>query len=394
MHPILEIAGISKRYTIRHEQQQYVTLRDSLAGLFRPSHSSREEFLALDNISLSVNPGESIGVIGRNGAGKSTLLKILSRITPPSKGTITTRGRLASLLEVGTGFHPELTGRENIFFNGSILGMSRSEIRASFDEIVDFAGTEKFLDTALKQYSSGMQLRLAFAVAAFLRAEIVVIDEVLAVGDAEFQKKCLGKMEDVSKDGRTILFVSHNLTAVSQLCKNSILLDHGKQIMIGPTDSVISTYLDKIASNGFNKTSTIVPGMELQMDCSFNKTNNGNELAFNIQINQDEINVASGFALLIYNSMNERIAIVDMRSKQLFTTSSTKRSYSVTGAIKNLQLVEGTYDLGIYIESNKFQGNKYHISRFEIPSVERDIVPYPVRDRGHVEVDATFNFLG
>jgi lipopolysaccharide transport system ATP-binding protein len=393
MHPILEIAGISKKYTIRHEQQQYVTLRDSLAGLFRPSHSSREEFLALDNISLSVNPGESIGVIGRNGAGKSTLLKILSRITPPSKGTITTRGRLASLLEVGTGFHPELTGRENIFFNGSILGMSRSEIRASFDEIVDFAGTEKFLDTALKQYSSGMQLRLAFAVAAFLRAEIVVIDEVLAVGDAEFQKKCLGKMEDVSKEGRTILFVSHNLTAVSQLCKNSVMLDHGKQIMIGPTDTVISTYLDKIASNGFNKTSTIVPGMELRMDCSFNKTNNGNELAFNIQIDQNEINVASGLALLIYNSMNERIAIVDMRSKQLFTTSSTKKSYSVTGSIKNLQLVEGTYDLGIYIESNKFQGNKYHISRFEIPSVERDIVPYPVRDRGHVEVNATFNFV-
>src|SRR6267154_5841984 len=171
--------------------------------------------------------GESIGIIGRNGSGKSTLLKILSKITPPTKGEIVSRGRIASLLEVGTGFHPELTGRENIFFNGSLLGMKRAEITSKFDEIVDFSGVEKFLDTPLKHYSSGMQLRLAFAVAAFLEPEILIIDEVLAVGDAEFQKKCLGKMEDVSKSGRTILFVSHNMAAIRALCSFAILLEQG-----------------------------------------------------------------------------------------------------------------------------------------------------------------------
>jgi lipopolysaccharide transport system ATP-binding protein len=242
MDPIVEIRGISKKYTIRHESQQYVTLRDSLASLFRATTSDQEDFEALHDISFSLNPGESLGVIGRNGAGKSTLLKILSKITPPSQGSIVTRGRLASLLEVGTGFHPELTGRENIFFNGSILGMKRNEIKASFDEIVDFAGTEKFLDTPLKHYSSGMQLRLAFAVAAFLKAEILVIDEVLAVGDIEFQKKCIGKMEDVSRDGRTILFVSHNMAAVQSLCSSALWLHDGRQRALGAVGDVVREY--------------------------------------------------------------------------------------------------------------------------------------------------------
>jgi lipopolysaccharide transport system ATP-binding protein len=202
----------------------------------------------LNDVSLKVFPGESIGIVGRNGAGKSTLLKILSKITPPTKGRITMRGRVASLLEVGTGFHPELTGRENIFFNGSLLGMKRREIQAKFDEIVDFSGTEKFLDTPLKHFSSGMQLRLAFSVASFLEPEILVIDEVLAVGDAEFQKKCLGKMEDVNKSGRTILFVSHNMAAIENLCQRGLLLDAGRSIKDGYVGDVVGAYQKSFSS--------------------------------------------------------------------------------------------------------------------------------------------------
>ncbi|NBW35231.1 MAG: ATP-binding cassette domain-containing protein [Cytophagia bacterium] len=204
-----------------------------------------EDFWALNDVSFSVNPGESIGIIGRNGAGKSTLLKILSKITPPTSGSIVSRGRVASLLEVGTGFHPELTGRENIYFNGSLLGMKRFEIDSKFDEIVDFSGVEKFLDTPLKHFSSGMQLRLAFAVAAFLEPEILIIDEVLAVGDAEFQKKCLGKMEDVSKSGRTILFVSHHMVAVRKLCSTAVLLADGRIQSMGNVNTVTDAYLKK-----------------------------------------------------------------------------------------------------------------------------------------------------
>jgi len=235
MKPILEIQSVSKKFNIHHEGGSYLSLRDRLTELakFKSSKKSDEDFWALKDVSFDVMPGESIGIIGKNGAGKSTLLKILSKITPPTHGKIICRGRIASLLEVGTGFHPELTGRENVYLNGSILGMKKKEIDARFDEIVDFAGTERFLDTPLKHYSSGMQLRLAFAVAAFLEPEILVIDEVLAVGDAEFQKKCLGKMEDVSKSGRTILFVSHNMAAVESLCKKTLLLENGKPRLFG-----------------------------------------------------------------------------------------------------------------------------------------------------------------
>lgn len=248
MSAILEVENISKKFKIYHNKQPYLSLRDTIIDIIKhPSkvfQSDTEEFWALKDINFTVNEGESIGIIGKNGAGKSTLLKILSRITPPTKGKITLRGRVASLLEVGTGFHPELTGRENVFFNGSILGMKRKEIQMKFDEIVAFAGVEKFIDTPLKHYSSGMQLRLAFAVAAFLEAEILVVDEVLAVGDAEFQKKCLGKMEDVTKkEGRTVLFVSHNMGAVQNLCSRGILLEKGKLIFDGKVENAIGNYL-------------------------------------------------------------------------------------------------------------------------------------------------------
>lgn len=229
MKPILEVHAVSKKFNIQHQGQSYLSLRDRIVGLakFKFSNNSEEVFWALRDVSFTVMPGESIGIVGKNGAGKSTLLKILSKITPPTQGKIISRGRIASLLEVGTGFHPELTGRENVYLNGSILGMRKKEIDARFDEIIDFAGTEHFLDTPLKHYSSGMQLRLAFAVAAFLEPEILIIDEVLAVGDAEFQKKCLGKMEDVSKSGRTILFVSHSMTAIQSLCSKTVFIEKG-----------------------------------------------------------------------------------------------------------------------------------------------------------------------
>lgn len=242
MQPILEIQNVGKKYRIEHLAGGYLSLRERMANALKFEKNNTEDFWALKDVSFDVQPGESIGIIGRNGAGKSTLLKILSKITPPTTGKIVSRGRVASLLEVGTGFHPELTGRENIFFNGSLLGMKRKEIESKFDEIVDFSGVERFLDTPLKHFSSGMQLRLAFAVAAFLEPEILIIDEVLAVGDAEFQKKCLGKMEDVSKSGRTILFVSHNMSAVGNLCKQAILIDGGQLIKKGFTEDIIVEY--------------------------------------------------------------------------------------------------------------------------------------------------------
>jgi lipopolysaccharide transport system ATP-binding protein len=268
---VIRVEGLGKKYSLHHEQsERYTALRDvvarqakavgrllnpfTLAGQLRKAQrqvaqeraESEEEFWALKDVSFEIRRGERVGIIGRNGAGKSTLLKILSRITEPTTGRVEIRGRVASLLEVGTGFHPELTGRENIYLNGAILGMARREIRSKFDEIVDFAEVEKFLDTPVKRYSSGMYVRLAFAVAAHLEPEILVVDEVLAVGDVSFQKKCLGKMEDVaSKEQRTVIFVSHNMRAISDLCPSSILLASGEVKADGETTLCINTYLSK-----------------------------------------------------------------------------------------------------------------------------------------------------
>lgn len=244
MDPIIKIEGLGKKYTIG-TSEPYLALRDQIGGIFKfnKPKKKKEEFWALKNINFEVKKGESLGIIGRNGAGKSTLLKILSQITPPTTGKITLNGRVASLLEVGTGFHPELTGRENIYLNGAILGMTRREIKKKFDEIVAFSEIEKFLDTPVKRYSSGMYVRLAFAVAAHLEPEILIVDEVLSVGDVQFQKKCLGKMHDVAEGGRTVLFVSHNIGAINQLCENCILLDKGKIIAQGKTQEITKKYL-------------------------------------------------------------------------------------------------------------------------------------------------------
>jgi|YNPMSStandDraft_1061717.scaffolds.fasta_scaffold01332_7 lipopolysaccharide transport system ATP-binding protein len=244
MKPIIEVEKLTKIYKLGELHQPYLTLRDSLKNFFKINSNNEKKYIkALNEISFTVNEGEKIGIIGKNGAGKSTLLKILSRITPPTSGKAILRGKVASLLEVGTGFHGELTGRENIFLNGAILGMKRNEIKQKLDEIVEFSGVEKFLDTPLKHYSSGMQVRLAFAVAAHLNTDILLIDEVLAVGDAEFQKKSLGKMDEISKGGKTILFVSHNMGAIERLCNKSIYLKGGFIKFFGDTETTIKKYL-------------------------------------------------------------------------------------------------------------------------------------------------------
>lgn len=286
--PIITVESLGKRYLLSHQRREpYTALRDVMAekakrlgrSIVRPfssdcstrEDSSLEEFWALKDVKFEVNRGERVGIIGRNGAGKSTLLKILSRITEPTEGRIRLRGRVASLLEVGTGFHPELTGRENIFLNGAVLGMTNAEIRKKFDEIVDFAEVEKFLDTPVKRYSSGMYVRLAFAVAAHLEPEILVVDEVLAVGDTAFQRKCLGKMEDVGKGGRTVLFVSHNMQAIRQLCERAIVLKSGALVLDDTSDKSTEHYFadlgrNEIVSTIGNTIENLPPDPAFQLD--------------------------------------------------------------------------------------------------------------------------------
>ena len=272
MNTVIVAENLGKRYILRHQvQERYTTLRDVLTnntlGLFKwmvkPNASvvkrtKNDEFWALKNVSFAIEKGDRVGIIGRNGAGKSTLLKVLSRITEPTTGRAKLKGRVASLLEVGTGFHPELTGRENIFLNGAILGMSKIEIRKNFDEIVSFAEVERFLDTPVKRYSSGMYVRLAFSVAAHLNPDILIVDEVLAVGDTQFQNKCVGRMGEVSKSGKTVLFVSHNLPTVQRLCNKGIHIDSGKIENIDEISAVITRYQQTISGK--------LPGKNLDID--------------------------------------------------------------------------------------------------------------------------------
>ncbi|MEK7557925.1 MAG: polysaccharide ABC transporter ATP-binding protein [Patescibacteria group bacterium] len=267
MNSIIEVKNLGKKYNITHQQGGYVALRDVLTNVFKnpfqfakhkakqiTGQETKEEFWALKDINFTIEKGEAIGIIGANGAGKSTLLKILTGITPPTTGEAIMRGKVASLLEVGTGFHPELSGRENIFLNGAILGMTKKEISDKFNDIVKFSGVEKFLDTPIKYYSSGMSVRLAFSVAAHLEPDILIIDEVLAVGDADFQKKCLRKMDEITKkNGRTILFVSHNMATIRQLCGRCILLKDGEIKMIGETNGTLDTYLNQTNKENYIK---------------------------------------------------------------------------------------------------------------------------------------------
>jgi len=362
---VIRIENLGKKYLIRHQQRErYTALRDVLANKFKSfgkrlvglqPHSSnlqpsREEFWALKDVLFEVKQGDRIGIIGRNGAGKTTLLKLLSRITEPTTGRIAIKGRVASLLEVGTGFHPELTGRENIFLNGAILGMSKAEIKRKFDEIVDFAEIEKFLDTPVKRYSSGMYVRLAFAVAAHLEPEILLVDEVLAVGDAQFQKKCLGKMEDVSnKEGRTVLFVSHNMGAVAQLCSKAILLRKGSIVKEGDTQLAIDYYISEASSernNGFTASPNSDKDMFISKAQALNSEGKPTThfthkesivLAVNCVINTWVSNTVMGFFIRdrkgrkIFTNNNTEWVNIDQRSREIYVTATLPSDLLVPG---------------------------------------------------------------
>ena len=358
-NPAILTEHISKKYIIGHKVQS--NLRESLGSLFkRKSRKNRssEEFWALKDISFTVNPGEAVGIIGRNGAGKSTLLKVLSRITEPTKGRFEINGRVSSLLEVGTGFHPELSGRENIFLNGTILGMTRAEIRTKYNDIVDFSGVEQFIDTPVKRYSSGMFVRLAFGVAAFLEPEILIIDEVLAVGDAEFQKKCLGKMGEVAGKGRTVLFVSHNMSAIQQLCPRSILLQKGIIKAEGKTSNVIEDYLSTAGQSGQAQFERVGDQSVIIDDFSLTDINDvpvgeffmGDTICLNLTIrfNETKNNVDLGIA--VKNLFEEKITHFTNSDGGMIISGKEGDLLKIKIVIPEVYITAGIYKLDMGLE--------------------------------------------
>lgn len=368
---VITVENLCKKYTIGHQKQaRYETFRENLNHMGRgmlqrlqhPLSTNKEnidleEFWALKDLNFEIQRGDRVGIIGRNGAGKSTLLKILSRITEPSSGRVAIRGRVASLLEVGTGFHPELTGRENIFLNGAILGMSRVEIKKKFDEIVDFAEIEKFLDTPVKRYSSGMYVRLAFAVAAHLEPEILLVDEVLAVGDAEFQKKCLGKMGQVAKEGRTILFVSHNMAAIESLCSRAILLKNGRKFQSGKPSPIIGQYVcgsgpEDLSFNNKNISLDISLTSENDHDSHLWELNK--EISIAITVVSKKYIVNPTIDLTLYTE--DRRKIMTAQSDKISTAFSQSeiQKFQVVFTIKNPGLLCEKVIFDIGIRSNNF----------------------------------------
>jgi lipopolysaccharide transport system ATP-binding protein len=385
--PIIQVEGLSKKFIIAHEgREKYTALRDVMAnkakGLFQKKErqpSTKEEFWALKDISFTINQGDRVGIIGRNGAGKSTLLKVLSRITEPTAGRISIKGRVASLLEVGTGFHPELTGRENIYLNGAILGMSRAEIRSKFDKIVAFAEIEKFLDTPVKRYSSGMYVRLAFSVAAHLEPEILIVDEVLAVGDAQFQKKCLGKMEDVSKnEGRTVLFVSHNMNVIKSLCTKGILLADGTLLEKGSAVDLVNKYLESTSGGKSAKYSHKVGGKELEItDLRINQTKDpvlriATELRFEIEYKASGFQGECEFFLLIYNNEGICVQGIFQTDEQQYS-NVTRENGSVILTLTNI-LTPGKYfiSVGVFDKYRNFLDWVEYCEIMEIEPIYKD----------------------
>ncbi|WP_298894558.1 ABC transporter ATP-binding protein [uncultured Psychroserpens sp.] len=378
MSVILKASNISKQYrlgligtgTLSHDlnrwwhklrgkEDPYLRVGDSND---RSTKAESDYVWALRDVDFEVEKGEVLGIIGKNGAGKSTLLKILSRVTTPTIGEIKTRGRIASLLEVGTGFHPELTGRENIFLNGAILGMNKSEISNKLDEIVEFSGCQRYVDTPVKRYSSGMRVRLAFAVAAFLEPDILVIDEVLAVGDAEFQKKAVGKMQDISQgDGRTVLFVSHNMAAVKRLCSRTIVLEHGEIVYNGDTDEAINKYLsigeeDHDVMHYVSKDeNTHVKDIEV---LSENKTFlTGSTLSFKINMNskpKGDFNILIG----IYNKKDEKV--MHLSSKDFMNSLEMNAKGEIVCHLDKNPLIQGSYYTNIVLQYNKDEHEKHN----------------------------------
>jgi lipopolysaccharide transport system ATP-binding protein len=399
---IIQVEALGKKYHLRHQsRERYSALRDTIARQVRrlfpggpdsASSFTEEEFWALKDVSFEVGTGEVVGIIGRNGAGKSTLLKILSRITEPTTGRITLRGRVASLLEVGTGFHPELTGRENIYLNGAILGMTKAEIRSKFDEIVAFAEVEQFLDTPVKRYSSGMYVRLAFAVAAHLDPEILVVDEVLAVGDAEFQKKCLRRMGEAARGGRTVLFVSHNMAAIQSLCTKAIYLDRGTIRQIGPMEDVLKGYMTNIQKGEAGtdgRSASLGQALNLQeLTIAEGGVVSGESATFRVILEVLRPTTMLQSALLIFCEAGARIAVLDLRSIGVEDLPLTGDSLKIEGSIATVPLIEGDYRVGMWIATDQYQGNYLDLATFHVSGMPptNNIIPLPASVRGYVEM--------
>ena len=371
------VDGLSKRYSIGEREKKFPTLRDSVAAMFRrrEKRTTDTELWALKDVSFDVKQGEVTGVIGRNGAGKSTLLKILSRITDPTHGFAEIRGRVGSLLEVGTGFHPELTGRENIYLNGAILGMHRTEIARKFDEIVAFAEVDRFLDTVVKHYSTGMFMRLAFSVAAHLDPEILLVDEVLAVGDAEFQKKCLGKMSGVAKEGRTVLFVSHNMPAVQSLCSRCVVLQGGRLQFAGGLDEGIRHYHNAGREASLEETPGEVVIGNLRVNGDTNcRVKAGADVNFEFDLNlRAEI---SGFRMiLVLENSNGSIIVHGVQTERNLRQVAEPGRYSLTLNTPAMHLTPGAYSYYVKFIYNGVNIGGRYVSDKAIVTFEGDYSP-------------------
>ncbi|MEC4813841.1 MAG: ABC transporter ATP-binding protein [Scytonema sp. PMC 1069.18] len=420
---VIQVENLSKKYVLAHQEQggNYKTFREAMTNATKSVatalnlrsnkevHQTKEEFWALKDVSFEIKQGDRVGIVGRNGAGKSTLLKILSRITEPTKGSIRIKGRVASLLEVGTGFHPELTGRENIFLNGAILGMSRAEIQSKFDEIVAFAEVEKFLDTPVKRYSSGMYVRLAFAVAAHLEPEILIVDEVLAVGDAQFQKKCLGKMQEVSEDyGRTVLFVSHNMDAIQRLCSQCIMLERGRLLAQSDTDSIILRYLStnsfKALPNEWIDVSQVsrigtgearfvkVQYSSLNPSAEFQPYSNGS-LEFVLAIESNSTREVGSLGITLCDQFGNKLVNAD--SLSLGQTIKLQKGQNILKVkIEKVHLKPGTYTVALWL-ANPFANQvfDYAEAAFELEMINLQAESLGIRPQGDGVVTCDFEVL-
>jgi lipopolysaccharide transport system ATP-binding protein len=411
----IAVDNLSKSYLVGHRSasgQSYTALRDVIGrevctfarktadfvrGRQIVQGDTVEEFWALKDVSFEVRHGEVLGIVGPNGAGKSTMLKVLSRITEPTRGLIKIRGRIGSLLEIGTGFHPEMTGRENIFLSGAILGMTKADIRRTFHEIVAFAGVEKFLDTPVKRYSSGMYVRLAFAVATHLEVDILIVDEVLAVGDAEFQKKCLGKLTDARKSGRTVLFVSHNMSAVRKLCTKAIWLQNGRINGIGSVEECTAKYLSEATRRGTLPSAfRLDQALDLRrFELSQNPVPSGSQVRLSLEIAAQQATRIDELAVLVHSSSGVRVSIVDVRSFGLPVSLRAGQTLAVACGVAAVPLTESEYQIGLCIRADHLVANFPDLITLSVMprSNAGHHVPYPAADRGFVEFDVVDKVL-
>ena len=390
--------GLSKQYIIGASKQRYYTLRETLTrGLTAPfkrlwklpgGSAAAETIWAVKDLSFQINCGEVVGIIGHNGAGKSTLLKILSRIVMPSEGRVTVRGRVASLLEVGTGFHPELTGRENVFLNGAILGMTRGEVRQKFDEMVSFADVERFIDTPVKHYSSGMYMRLAFAVAAHLETDILLVDEVLAVGDASFQKKCLAKMENVAGQGRTVLFVSHNMSAMQSLCGRIIYLANGQIKEDGEPQHVINDYLSSATVNRTKHERLKVGDAFTLMNMSVlpNPVESGKDVRFQFDLVANHLVQLSEAVLVLFALEGTRVGMVDLRPAGFPFAMRTGDCVRIEAVLRSIPLVDHQYRVALWVDYG-VSASVVDVAELTVSPIQASglYAPYGPQARGLVE---------